>query len=114
MMVSSVCLIDRGLSHGGAMLDTLILSSCNGEYEPSVHWEVSWRASASMADGAGGDKAIPSEMLSALTADTLVDWMIGNIPQEQADFSAFRKDERVISWCAAVRQLYSSRESGTD
>ena len=113
-MVSSVCLIGIGLSHGGTMLDTLILSCCDGEHNPSVHWEVSWRASASMAGGAGGDEEIPPEMLPALTADTLVDWMIGNVPQEQADFSAFRTDERVIAWCAAVRQLYSSRESGTD
>ncbi len=107
-------LISLGISHDRTMLDTLDLTWSDRELKPCVHWEVSWRASASMAGGAGRDEIIPSEMLPTLTADTLVDWMIGNVPQEQADFSAFRNDERVISWCEMIRKNYSSQESGSD
>ncbi len=67
-----------------------------------------------MAGGAAGDKVIPSEMLSTLTANTLVDWMIDNVPQDQACFSTYRNDERVISWCEMIRQSFSSKKPGFD
>ena len=113
-MLPSVILISEGISHGPSVLDTLVLWRREFDGKPCVNWAVSCRASASMAGGAGRDEVIPSEMLSTLTADTLVDWMLIHVPQVQADFSAFRNDERVITWCAAIRQLYSSEGSGTD
>ena len=100
-MLPSVILISEGISHGPSVLDTLVLWRREFDGKPCVNW-------------AGRDEVIPSEMLSTLTADTLVDWMLIHVPQVQADFSAFRNDERVNTWCAAIRQLYSSEGSGTD
>lgn len=103
----SVDLIHQEISHGAAILDTLQLMFRDGK--PTLFWAVSWRGGFSHADGADGHAVIPSEMLPSLTAESLTDWMLHTLRESVlslADFPAFAKDERAISWCEAVRRMY--------
>ena len=105
----SVYLIQREMSHGDAILDTLQLLFMDGK--PTVLWGVSWRGGFSHADGVGGHAEIPSDMLPSLTAESLTDWMLHTLRESVlslADFTVFSKDERAIAWCDTVRRMYHS------
>lgn len=107
----SVYLIQKEASRGDAELSTLQLLFKDGK--PTLLWIVTWRGDESHASGAGDYLTIPPDLLPALTADSLTDWMLHTVREsvlELADFSAFAHDQRTIAWCDAVRKRYAPAE----
>ena len=108
----SVTLIDSPLYYGKPSLDALKLLFRDGQ--PAVYYSARWEGAYHHTDGVAGYMVIPSEMLPALTAKTLTDWLIqkfGSIPETEY-MPSYAHDARVTAWCSEVRRMYSDAAAG--